>query len=57
MFFLIFIPGEMIQFDEHLFLLGWFNHQHVFQTIHFYRFAMNVTAWVVLNLLFEGLKD
>ena len=21
------IPGEMIQFDEHIFLDGWFNHQ------------------------------
>ena len=20
-------PGEMIQFDEHIFQLGWFNHQ------------------------------
>ena len=23
------IPGEMIQFDEHLFQMGWFNHQLV----------------------------
>ena len=21
------IPGEMIQFDEHIFQMGWFNHQ------------------------------
>ena len=21
------IPGEMIQFDEHIFKMGWFNHQ------------------------------
>ena len=21
------IPGEMIQFDEHIFQVGWFNHQ------------------------------
>ena len=30
--FLIFIPipGEMIQFDEHIFQMGWFNHQLVF---------------------------
>ena len=29
MFFYIFIPipGEMIQFDEHIFQMGWFNHQ------------------------------
>ena len=20
-------PGEMIQFDEHIFQMGWFNHQ------------------------------
>jgi len=28
-FFLMFIPnfGEMIQFDEHMFQMGWFNHQ------------------------------
>ena len=22
-------PGEMIQFDEHIFQMGWFNHQYV----------------------------
>ena len=29
--FFIFIPilGEMIQFDEHIFQMGWFNHQLV----------------------------
>ena len=21
------LPGEMIQFDEHIFQMGWFNHQ------------------------------
>ena len=21
------LPGEMIQFDEHMFQMGWFNHQ------------------------------
>ena len=21
------LPGEMIQFDEHVFQMGWFNHQ------------------------------
>ena len=25
--FVIFTPGEMIQFDEHIFQMGWFNHQ------------------------------
>ena len=24
------LPGEMIQFDEHIFQMGWFNHQLVF---------------------------
>ena len=30
-YFLIFTPkmGEMIQFDEHIFEMGWFNHQLV----------------------------
>ncbi len=30
-YFFIFtpIPGEMIQFDEHIFQMGWFNHQPV----------------------------
>ena len=30
--FFIFTPkiGEMIQFDEHIFQMGWFNHQAVF---------------------------
>ena len=23
------LPGEMIQFDEHIFQVGWFNHQPV----------------------------
>ena len=23
------LPGEMIQFDEHIFQMGWFNHQLV----------------------------
>jgi len=23
----IFTPGETIQFDEHIFQIGWFNHQ------------------------------
>ena len=23
------IPGEMIQFDEHIFQVGWFNHHLV----------------------------
>ena len=23
------LPGEMIQFDEHIFQMGWFNHQPV----------------------------
>ena len=26
-FIFIPIPGEMIQFDEHIFQMGWFNHQ------------------------------
>ena len=25
-----FHPGEMIQFDEHIFQMGWFNHQPVY---------------------------
>ena len=34
-FFLIFtlIPGEMIQIDEHIFQMGWFNHQ---LAVHFF---------------------
>jgi len=33
--FLIFIPnfGEMIQFDEHIFQMGWFNHQLVMENL------------------------
>ena len=23
------LPGEMIQFDDHIFQMGWFNHQLV----------------------------
>ena len=30
--FVVFTPilGEMIQFDEHIFQMGWFNHQLVY---------------------------
>ena len=28
------LPGEMIQFDEHIFQMGWFNHQLGFQLRH-----------------------
>ena len=32
--FFMFIPqiGEMIQFHEHIFRMGWFNHQLDYQT-------------------------
>ena len=30
------LPGEMIQFDEHIFQIGWFNHQVV--TLFIYKF-------------------
>jgi len=26
-FLFLTLPGEMIQFDEHIFQMGWFNHQ------------------------------
>ncbi len=29
-FFFSSLPGEMIQFDEHIFQMGWFNHQPIF---------------------------
>ena len=29
------LPGEMIKFDEHIFQMGWFNHQLVFQGVNF----------------------
>ena len=25
--FIFTLPGEMMQFDEHIFQMGWFNHQ------------------------------
>ena len=27
------LPGEMIQFDEHIFQMGWFNHQLVMLSV------------------------
>ena len=27
------LPGEIIQFDEHIFQMGWFNHQLVDQML------------------------
>ena len=40
----IFTPkiGEIIQFDEHMFQMGWFNHQLVF---HFQLF-LPVPCWI-----------
>ena len=38
-------PGEMIQFDEHVFQMGWFNHQLVDQMLF-------VENSVMLSLLF-----
>ena len=34
------LPGEMIQFDDHIFQLGWFNHQ----LVHVYLLMMKF-AW------------
>ena len=34
------LPREMIQFDEHIFQMGWFNHQQV----------LVVVAWILLGL-------
>ena len=30
------LPWEMIQFDEHIFQMGWFNHQLVYISIYDY---------------------
>ena len=30
------LPGEMIQFDEHIFQMGWFNHQPVFVDVNLF---------------------
>ena len=37
------IPGEMIQFDEHIFQRGWFNHQ--LDDGHFTCFSLNDLCW------------
>ena len=37
--FLIFTPGEMIQFDEHIFQMGWFNNQLVLLSFPPFRFC------------------
>ena len=38
----MFIPkiGEDFQFDEHIFRMGWFNHQLVFVCIYFFWFGI-----------------
>ena len=36
MLFFAEIPGEMIQFDEHMFETGWFNHQLIYVYISIY---------------------
>ena len=28
------LPGEMIHFDEHIFQMGWFNHQLVWEPVN-----------------------
>ena len=42
------ILGEMIQFDEHIFQLGWFNHQ-----LPVVRFFMSLFFWRPLEVLEE----
>ena len=37
------VPGEMIQFDEHIFQMGWFNHQ--IETTYTYRLGHAVQPW------------
>ena len=37
MLFFAEIPGEMIQFDEHMFETGWFNHQLILYIYTIYR--------------------
>ena len=45
--FFIFTPkiGEMIQFDEHIFQMGWFNHQPVVGLILDWFYLPNIAPW------------
>ena len=69
-FFGIFIPkfGEMIQFDEHIFPMGWFNHQLVsndsfiqqLSAMEFYHTKLPLNMFLVFKLhnpLFRGKKS
>ena len=41
------LPGEMIQFDEHIFQMGWFNHQLViFYPTGTHVWVLIQTGWV-----------
>ena len=47
--FFIFTPnlGEMIQFDEHIFQMGWFNHQPVLHMFFFSKFFALTTSVII----------
>ena len=47
--FFIRIPGEMIQFDEHIFQFGWFNHQLVSDVIPQWNVMMSWHHWRLLR--------
>ena len=38
-------PGEMIQFDEHIFQMGWFNHQPVVGLILDWFYLPSIAPW------------
>ena len=59
----MFIPnlGEMIQFDEHMFEMGWFIHQldefkvfFLLEEIHFMILVVSIVTLVILLLTFFG---
>ena len=52
------ILGEMIQFDEHIFQMGWFNHQLEKKTQHpgriFFLFASQSIELRILRAAYRG---
>ena len=51
------LPGEMIQFDEHIFQMGWFNHQLVsFSVLRFF-WCHQIAACLLVMRVLRSYKD
>ena len=46
------IPGEMIQLDEHIFQMGWFNHQlHTWYVYIYYIYIYTYPSYIPIDII------